>query len=176
MTENKEIVRKLLKITADSARYCQTVENAREYDRESFVKAMTEQLPLIYGDFLSLDPEETGILEEKYYMTYVDEQWYDTIRRYIENLLGPDDIFLETFEEDMKYSDTPIAASISEGLADIFQALYNMVMIVKESEGDEAAGAYVECRENFAAYWSQTLCNVLRALNNLRFNGLAPLK
>ncbi|MDE5842971.1 MAG: DUF5063 domain-containing protein, partial [Muribaculaceae bacterium] len=35
---------------------------------------------------------------------------------------------------------------------------------------DELEGAYRECKENFAAYWSQTLCNVLRALNHLFYN------
>lgn len=169
MTEDQEITRKLLKTTADSARYCKLIEEARQYDKDEFVKKVTELLPVIYSDFLMLDSEELGLIDERYYPTYVDEQWYETVRRNVENVLGPDDIFLETFEEDMKYSDTPIAASISEGLADIFQALYNMVMTVKESEGEDTAGAYSECRENFAGYWSQTLCNVLRALNHLRF-------
>ena len=83
--------------------------------------------------------------------------------------MGPDDTFLETFEQDMKYSDTPIAASVSESLADIYQPLYNFIMIVRETEGSELVGAYLECHENFETYWSQTLCNVLRALNNIRY-------
>lgn len=96
--------------------------------------------------------------------------FYDSVRRNVETLLGPDDIFLETFEEDMKYSDTPIAASISECLADIFQPLYNFISVVKESEGEQSLAAYRDCREAFASYWAQTLCNVLRALNHLYFN------
>lgn len=118
-----------------------------------------------YGQ-ISLEEEDgTG----SFYPSYVDEDYYENVRRHIESLLGPDDVFLETFEEDMKYSDTPIAASISECLADIFQPLYNFISIVKESDGDELEGAYRECKENFAAYWSQSLCNVLRALNNLYY-------
>lgn len=162
--------RKMLNITAYASQYCEAVENAREMEKEEFVVRMTELLPQIYGEFAGLSPEEVGVLDYGYYQTYVDEQWYDTIRRNVEMVLGPDDVFLETFEEDMKYSDTPIAASIAESLADIFQALYNFIMVVKETDGQELTGAYVECRENFASYWSQTLCNVLRALNHLRFN------
>lgn len=162
--------RKMLNITAYASQYCEAVENAREMEKDEFVVRMTELLPQIYGEFAGLSPEDVGVLDYGYYQTYVDEQWYDTIRRNVEIVLGPDDVFLETFEEDMKYSDTPIAASIAESLADIFQALYNFIMVVKETDGQELAGAYVECRENFASYWSQTLCNVLRALNHLRFN------
>ena len=70
----------------------------------------------------------------------------------------------------MRYSDTPIAASISENLADIFQPLFNFISIVKDSEGEAAEDAYVDCWDNFAGYWSQTLCNVLRALNHIKYS------
>lgn len=168
--ETTDINRRLLNVTAVATRYCRAVECARDMERDEFVNEMTELLPRIYVEFISLDPEEAGVLDYGYYQSYVDEEWYDTIRRNVEYVLGPDDVFLETFEEDMKYSDTPIAASVSESLADIFQALYNFIMVSRETDGQESAGAYMECRENFAAYWGQTLCNVLRALNHLRFN------
>ncbi|MDE6235889.1 MAG: DUF5063 domain-containing protein [Muribaculaceae bacterium] len=115
--------------------------------------------------YVSLEEEGAST----YYANYVDEDYYESVRRHIEGLLGPDDVFLETFEEDMKYSDTPIAASVAECLADIFQPLYNFISVVKETDGDELEGAYRECHENFVAYWSQTLCNVLRALNNIYY-------
>lgn len=108
--------------------------------------------------------------EPEYFADYVDEDYYEGVRRHIETLLGPEDTFLDTFEEDMKYSDTPIAASISESLADIFQPLYNFISIVKDSDGEYMEGAYRDCHSNFVAYWSQTLCNVLRALNHIYFN------
>ncbi len=106
----------------------------------------------------------------EFFPEYVDEDYYNNVRHHIGSLLGPDDVYLETFEEDMKYSDTPIAASISESLADIFQPLYNFISVVKDSEGENLVAAYKVCHENFMEYWSQTLCNVLRALNHVYFN------
>lgn len=169
----------MLGITALAARYCVAVENASETEPKEFIAEMLRVLPRIYIEFNDLDlrrdsneldPDD----EHPYYGSYVDEDYYENVRRHIETLLGPDDTFLETFEEDMKYSDTPIAASISEYLADIFQPLYNFISIVKESDGDELEGAYNECHEDFVAYWSQTLCNVLRPLNNLFYNNNWP--
>ena len=87
-------------------------------------------------------------------------------------MLGPDDVFLETFEEDMKYSDTPIAASVAESLADIFQPLFNFISVVKDTDGDSIIEAYMQCKEDFVSYWSQTLCNVLRALNHIKYSGV----
>ena len=88
----------------------------------------------------------------------------------VESIMGEDDTFLETFEEDMKYSDTPIASSVAECLADIFQDLFNFVSLVKESEGEQTQEALAECKENFESYWAQTLCNVMRALNHIRYS------
>lgn len=159
---------RILALTALANDYCTLLENARNFEKEEFISEVLNCLPRIYIEFLDLKPEDS-LLEYEYFPSYVDEDFYESIRLKVEGLMGADDIFLETFEEDMKYSDTPIAASISECLADIFQPLYNFISIVRESESEQALEAYRECRENFVGYWSQTLCNVMRALNNLHF-------
>lgn len=163
----------LLSATAAAAEYCALLEHAREMTKEEFVKQAARMLPKIYLEFS--DPEATDAcgsvdIDGTIFPEYVDEDFYDAVRRNVECLLGPDDTYLETFEEDMKYSDTPIAASVAEGLADIFQPLYNFISIVKESDGDSLAEAFSNCREDFDIYWSQTLCNVMRPLNQIRNN------
>lgn len=169
--EDRNVKRRLIELTALCAEYCGTLENSRNMDRDEFVDSMLRQLPRLYLEFTEIEPDDMVALEEDgYFASYVDEDYYESIRRGVEMLFGPSDTFLETFEEDMKYSDTPIASSISECLADIFQPLYNFISIVRETEGESAEVAYVECRDNFIAYWSQTLCNVMRALNHLRYS------
>ena len=168
--ENIDYKKKVLAVTALSARYCHTLETCRDNTPEEFVAGMLNLLPRLYLAFSDVDPEEDpSLLEDEYFESYVDEDFYESIRRNVEALLGPDDTYLETFEENMKYSDTPIAASISECLADIFQPLFNFISIVKDSEGEKAEAAYRECHENFVSYWAQTLCNVMRALNYIRY-------
>lgn len=172
MENNPEVRAALVRITALCTQYCQALENTRETDRTAFILEMADLLPRIYVEFLGLSADEVSSgLDYGYLADYVDEVFYESIRRNAGILLGPDDTFLETFEEDMKYSDTPIAASISESLADIFQPLYNFVTACRESDGEQTAEAYRECRENFDAYWSQTLCNVLRPINHIRTAG-----
>lgn len=88
----------------------------------------------------------------------------------MERILGEDDTVLEAFEEDMKFSDTPIAVSISEYLADIFQDLYNFVHSVKDAPQSHINDFLCVCKENFDAYWGQKLCNALRALHAVKYN------
>ena len=66
----------------------------------------------------------------------------------------------------MKFSDTPIAATVSESLADLFQVLYNFVEDVREADPDQALGYLSDLRRQFAEYWGGTLCNVMRPLNH----------
>ena len=149
--------------------YCISIENAKETARDAFIDNMLRLLPRIY---IAATDLQVDILEEddQFIENILDEDYYDALRRNMEVLLGEDDVYLEVFEEDMKYSDTPIGASIAEGLTDIFQVLYNFLELVKTSTEPIIQLALQAVKEDFAQYWSQTLCNVLRAVNNIRYN------
>lgn len=99
----------------------------------------------------------------------LDEEYYNSVRSSIEALLSPDDVYLEVFEEDMKYSDTPISASVAEGLADIFQSLYNFIETVREVPSEHISSVLTSAKEDFEHYWSRIACNLMRALNNIRY-------
>lgn len=161
---------RLLAITSLVADYCSVCEHAHEMERDEFVDRILNLLPRIYWEFFDLSADIVSIDDFDYFSSYVDEDYYESIRRHIEAVMGEEDMFLETFEEDMKYSETPIAASIAESLADIFQPLYDFISVVKDSEGERMTEAYMHCKEDFESYWSQTLCNVLRAINHIKYS------
>lgn len=150
--------------------YCVNLENAHRFTRREFVDTMLSALPAIYAGFLGLN--DTDIADDcndyGFLPQYLTEEAYDEVRAGAARVLADEDIYLETVSVDMKYSDTPIAASISEGLTDIYQDLFNCITAIRESEGLQTNEALRTCRDNFNEYWSQTLCNVLRALNPLR--------
>ncbi len=157
-----------------AATYCTIVQNPEVDERSEFIRELLITLSRIYSEFLSFKPEtdedEDYALEGGmgvYFQEHADEELYNYVRSQMEQIMSPDDTFLETFEEDMKYSETPIGATISESLADIFQPLYNFAEEARLSEGVNLKEAYLQCREEFMEYWSQTLVNVLRPLNSL---------
>ena len=97
--------------------YCNLVENTEDLEKEPFVEQMLKILPRIYISATDLD---IPIYEDSIYIEpRLEEVYYDSVRRNMERILGEDDTVLEAFEDDMKFSDTPIAVSISEYLADI---------------------------------------------------------
>lgn len=150
--------------------YCQAVEHVSETQREDFIATVLRLLPRLYiaASDMQIPPDMD---DEVFYLEQaLDEDHYDAIRHNVEALMGEDDVFLEVFEDDMKYSDTPIAASISESVADIFQTLYNFIETIKDAPTHLVQEALVALRDDFNNYWSQALCNLMRPLNHLQHN------
>lgn len=165
----EEIRTRLINLVALCADYCTAVENCRDIERDDLINALVGYIPRIYFEFHDIDAGESASLDEwgTGLSEHLDEEQYEEVRMSLAVVFGEDDTYLETFEKDMKYSDTPIATTVSENLADIYQPLYDFVVEVKESEGDNLEEAYRVCKEGFREYWSQILCNVLRVLNYL---------
>ena len=166
--ENSKLAPNSLAFIALSNEFCSAIENAMEFEKEDFVAKMLKMLPRIYMTVTDIDIEESN--EDYYALPYLDESVYDNLRSQLAALMGEDDVFLETFEEDMKYSDAPVSATISEDLADIYQQLYNFVASVRDVDTEAINSIIITCKEDFASYWGQTLCNVLRALQSVFYN------
>lgn len=160
---------RLLEITSLAKEYCELCETASEYTKQEFLDSSLNLLPRIYWHFFDLSAG-VSLSESDITSGYVDQEMYDSVKGRISAVMGGSDTFLETFEEDMKYSETPIAATISECMADLYEPLFNFVSIVHDSEGAQLEEAFIDCKGEFENYWSQTLCNVLRALNNVKYN------
>ena len=151
--------------------YRLALEDARAMEPREFIDRMLRLLPRIYISATDLKAAPMDEMQEDMYLAEVlDEDYYEAIRRNVESLLGPDDVYLEVFQEDMKYSDTPVSASISEGLADIFQVVFNFLHTVSDATDNTIALAINAISDDFRAFWSERLCNVLRALNHLRYS------
>ncbi len=149
--------------------YCHALELADETECADFTLTMTRLLPRLY---ISASDLKVNMLDSAsdVITSALDEDYYDMIRRNIEALYGENDTYLEVFEEDMKYSDTPIGASIAENLADIFQVAYNFLASIKDAPDDVVADAVAAVYDDFMQYWSKILVNVMRPLNNLRYD------
>ncbi len=150
------------------AETCLHLENCRENSKEDFVIKSAKILPLLYLKTTLIDKNEieTEYSAEK----FVSEDDYIFVKEQIETLLGADDAFLDTFHPDMQYSDTPIAAFISENLADVYQELKDFAANYRIGETEIMESALFECLQTFEEHWGQKLLNALRALHAVRYN------
>ena len=68
---------------------------------------------------------------------------------------------------DMRYSDEPITAYISEDIADIYQEIKDLACNYQTSDERVMNDALVHCMDAFDEHWGQKLLNVLRPLHAL---------
>lgn len=167
--ENNPIyARNTLEFVTVALEYCTFAEKAGEQGAYDFVDKATKLLPLLYLK-ASLLPD---VEADEYYEPEltVTEDMYESVRSRIAALLEDKDSYLETFHTDMAYSETPIAAFISENLADVYQDTGNFVALFRQGNEEVMREAIALCRSNFQDYWGQQLLNALKALHSLRYS------
>jgi hypothetical protein len=148
--------------------FCSSLERIQEYDMFSFVNNTTKILPLLYVKATLLpEVDEPEDAEATHFIT---EDAYDALRIRVAGLLGEYDSYLDTFLPDMQYSDTPIVASISENIADIYQDIGDFIALFRQGYEETMLIALAQCAENFRTYWGQSLLNALKALHSIRYN------
>ena len=72
-------------------------------------------------------------------------------------------------EED-EDAEPPIAAFISENLADVYQDTGNFISLFRQGNEEVMLEAIVLCRKNFCEFWGQQLLNALKALHAVRYS------
>lgn len=157
--------RPVLDFVTVSTEYCKLVENLNDTTLPDFLRIIRPMLSMLYLKATMVQDYDEG---EGYNTPAVTEEDYNYIRTHIHDLLGVDDDFLDTFVEDFKYSDQPILCTVSENLADIYQALRDMVETFRGGYEDAMTVALYDTLESFRYEWGQKLLGALRALHQVQ--------
>ncbi|MDD4777070.1 MAG: DUF5063 domain-containing protein [Fermentimonas sp.] len=146
--------------------FCSLLESDEKLSRSVWIEKMLKILPLMYLK-ASLLPETIETFEEPP-APFVREEDYARVVNIVSEIMGEEDIYLDVFIEEMKYSDRPISATVSENIADIYQDVRNFVSVYQMELSDQMQSAINICTVNFRTYWGQKLVNVLRPLHTLK--------
>lgn len=149
--------------------FCALLEQASTNQPLDFVDKASKILPLLYLKTALLPPyeysDEIDVVEE-----YIQEDTYERVRMSVVTLMGEFDSFLDAQHADMRYSDTPVGASIGEYLADVYQQVGNLLGVVRQSNDSAIPLAIGRCRYYFGEYWGGRLLAAEAALHELRYS------
>ena len=163
-----------LSLAALSVEYCKAVTDAAMKDPREVLRDIIRYLPRIYITLCDLRPydedadtapEETGAIYDS-----VTEEQYDEVLEGLRTMLGANDMYLDTPVEEMRYSDTPVAVSLAEELADIYQNVADCAATIGQATAEMMPEVLSEMKYRFATYLSTTLCSALRASNYIYYN------
>jgi hypothetical protein len=160
--------RDILEFVTVAVQFCAYLESVEQRTRRDLVDTLLKLLPLLYlkGALLpDIEPDDSIQMED-----HVSEENYNIIRTNVAVIMAEHDDYLDVFVEDMRFSDEPVLATVSENLADIYQDLKNFVQSYRDGVDETRQEAAAECRENFKHYWGQRAVNVMRVLHEVRYN------
>lgn len=150
--------------------FCSFLEKMEVKSRTEWAKTMLRILPLLYVKATLLPSVE--VIGDQMAEVFVKEQDYMLIANQVASVLAEEDVYLDVFVEDMKYSDRPVSSFVSEDIADIYQDIRNFVSVYQHGLEETMVFALNDIAENFRAYWGQKLVNVLRPLHALVYKPL----
>lgn len=145
--------------------FCTLLEKMEITSRTEWANEMLRILPLLYVK-ATLLPSVEVIIDGRAEV-FVTEQDYKLIENHVSSIIGEEDVYLDVFVVDMKYSDRPISSFVSEDIADIYQDIRNFVSVYQHGLEEAMIYALKDIKENFRLYWGQKLVNVLRPLHAL---------
>lgn len=163
-----------ISLAAMAVEYCRVVAGCTDAGPKDFLADVLRYLPRFYITISGLDPygngsdadaEETGMI----YDTLTEEQ-YESARTAMSAVLGENDMYLDTLVEEMRFSDTPVAVSLAEQLADIYQAMADFASTVGDAAPEVLPDVLSELKYRFTSYLSDTMCSALRAANYVYHN------
>ena len=166
--ENPIYAHDTLEFVTVAAEYCALLERCEELTEDELVGTLLKLLPLLYMKVQLLpevDTEGAFVPDDQ-----VTEQDYDFIRGGLYRLLRKHDEYeLLVWDEDMQTEESRWC-SVSEGLADVYQALRNFVAVYQQRLEPCMMDAIWQLRDTFELYWGQTLLDSLRQLHRIRFS------
>ena len=111
--ENDRIIydKNVIDFVTVSVEFCAILEGDEILPRTEWIDRMLKILPLLYLK-ASLLPETVASFDEMPEI-FVQEEDYSRVELRVSEIMGEEDIYLDVFIEDMKYSDRPISAFIS---------------------------------------------------------------
>lgn len=167
-SQNSVYTQEIIEFAAAGVEFANKLEHASELELSEFTEKMLKILPTLYLKTLALppylyNPEEDRVDE------YINEVAYEKIKNDVSVLLEEHDSYLTTHHEDMQYSDTPIAVSVSEFLADVYQQVGNLLGILKEENEYALPTAIGKCLFYFGEYWGRNLLSALTTLHEIKY-------
>lgn len=147
--------------------YCRFVESAEDFDDADFRSKMCKLLPLLYLKAFMVELPQHEDESDDEPERFIDELSYNSIRRAVQDLMGERDQYLTASHPDIDLSDTVVAASVSEDIADIYQSVGDFAYAAKQGDELIMVRALKVCINDFKAYWGARLLSTLYALHSI---------
>jgi hypothetical protein len=161
------LARPVLELVTIADEYCRLIESNVIDDQAGLIRTLTGFAPLLYlrGSLLTASEPEYPEANER----FVTEAEWEHVFNKLRASLGKYDEFWHIDHAETSHYD-PIKASISEGLADVYQDLKDFVRLYKQNSYAARENAIFSCQSLFKKRWGQRLATLLPVLHAIHYH------
>lgn len=156
----------VIEFTQVALEYCRALETAAEAERTDWLRRMSLLVPMLYIKARML-PEADAGMSAALNITQVSEADYDYVRHSVARLLGDDDEYLALAPRTEGQTEETCWATLSEHLADAYQPVRNFLAAYQSGLADNMREALAAVRDDFEAFWGESLAESMPALHRL---------
>ena len=153
-----------------AAKYCALVEteSTTEWTEETMRECRTI-LSEVYASALRFPDVElrAEYAESELPERIVTEDSYRKVMLRLRKFFGEEDRFPEAQHEDQKLSERPVSVSLSELMADLYQALADPLWNIRQNGPRILPETLADLKYAFEIEWGKKLLSVLKQLHNL---------
>ncbi len=171
---DKVYSRSIIEFVAAANEFCKYAEHASEISGDELLRILQRILPFLYIK-ASLLPSLSPFFEDGNEKFVTENDWF-LVHDQLKKKFGSANDYPEVFDERFNESDGPVASSLAENMADIYQDLKDFLLLYQTGTNEVMNDAIWECRNNFENIWGQKLVNSLRAIHRFIYSGESILK
>ena len=142
--------------------YCSLIEHSDEYSTEDFMTRVREILPLLYHRGLGLP--ELEITDQDIDGAISHDEWSEMFTS-LQRKLGINDHYWEVYDPLKTDHDDPVAACLSDDLADIWRDLKDGLSHWTDCSAKARQQIVWNWHFSFHCHWSDHLVDALRVIN-----------
>jgi len=161
--------RNVVEFVAVANEFSKYAVHASTLKGDELLKILQRILPLMYLK-ASLLPQLEPFFEDGNEKFVTEADW-NIINETLREKFGTANDYLEVFDEKINQSEGPVASSISENMADIYQDIKDFLLLYQTGTKEVMNDAVWECRMNFENFWGQKLVNSMRAIHKFLYSG-----
>ena len=158
--------KKVIEMLTVANEFCLYLEKADEYKMEDILKYLQKLIPIIYLK-ASLLPE-IEVSDDSAAEHFVTEEQWEALFNLLRSKFADDDIYYTLDPHDRNNTD-PVRASISEGLADIYQDMKDFILLYQKPFNSSKENAIHECKDLFAKRTGYRLVDLQKAIHYILF-------
>jgi hypothetical protein len=167
MAKPTKVTNRVLQFADTARRFCRLIDNRKRNPKRAFIHESAELIAELQVRFLRLLPVRTRFVAHKQHPLLITHEDHWRLMKSLQRKLGKDDLYHMVFDPYNPKPDDPIAHTLGDDLADIYDDLMKSLALIDQDDAHDKHDAVWTWKFHFLAHTGHHCVSALGALQEL---------